>query len=71
MSVYLLKDIRKFRADSQLEAERLINSLKRKYDVTSHRMIRKDKKDETYFIVEVVISVNSEKEPFTSYTIED
>lgn len=71
MSVYLLKDIRKFRADSQLEAERLINSLKRQYDVTSHRMIRKDKKDETYFIVEVVISVNSEKEPFTSYTIED
>lgn len=70
MSTYLLREVKKFRADSQLEAERLIDSLKRRYDVTSHRMIRKDKKDETYFIVEIVISVNSEREPFTSYTIE-
>lgn len=70
MSTYLLKEVKKFRADSQLEAERLIDVLKRKYDVTSHRMIRKDRKDETYFIVEIVISVNSEREPFTSYTIE-
>lgn len=69
MSIYLLREVKKFRADSQLEAENLVLSLKRKYDVASQRIIRKDKKDETYFIVELVIQVNSEKEPFTTYSL--
>lgn len=69
MSIYLLKDVKKFRADSQLEAEKLINELKKKHDVSSHRVIRKDKKDETYFIVEITIQENLEKDPLTSYTL--
>lgn len=70
MSRYLLNQKMKFRADSQLEGETLINNLKKRFDVTSHKMVRKDKKDETYFIVEVVISVNSEKNPMDSYLLE-
>ena len=70
MSVYLLREVKKFRADSQLEAENLVLNLKRKYDVVSQHIIRKDKKDETYFIVEILISVNLEKDPFTTYTME-
>lgn len=69
MSRYLLSKKIKFRADSQLEADTLINHLKSKFDVTSHKMVRKDKKDETYFVVEVVISVNSESNPMDSYLL--
>ena len=71
MSKYLLREIKKFRADSEMEANQLVQHFKSKCDVTTHRIIRKDKKDETYFIVELVISVNSEKEPFSSYSLED
>ena len=70
MSRYLLKETKKFRADSQMEADSLVEYFKRKGDVTSSRIIRKDKKNETYFIVEITISVNNEKEPFTSFTME-
>lgn len=70
MSRYLLKETKKFRADSQMEADSLVEYFKRKRDVTSSRIIRKDKKNETYFIVEITISVNNEKEPFTSFTMD-
>lgn len=70
MSRYLLKETKKFRADSQMEADSLVEYFKRKGDVTSSRIIRKDKKNETYFIVEITISVNNEKEPFTSFTMD-
>ena len=70
MSRYLLKETKKFRADSQMEADSLVEYFKKKGDVTSSRIIRKDKKDETYFIVEITISVNNEKEPFTSFSME-
>ena len=70
MSRYLLKETKKFRADSQMEADSLVEYFKRKGDVTSSRIIRKDKKNETYFIVEITISVNNEKEPFTSFSME-
>lgn len=70
MSRYLLKETKKFRADSQMEADSLVEYFKKKGDVTSSRIIRKDKKDETYFIVEITISVNNEKEPFTSFTMD-
>ena len=71
MSIYLLREFKKFRCDSELEAERLMVEMKKKYDVVSKRVVRKDKKDETYFIVEISIAVNSEKEPYTSYSLED
>ena len=70
MSRYLLKETKKFRADSQMEADSLVEYFKKKGDVTSSRIIRKDKKDETYFIVEITISVNNEREPFTSFTMD-
>lgn len=70
MSRYLLKETKKFRADSQMEADSLVEYFKKKGDVTSSRIIRKDKRDETYFIVEITISVNNEKEPFTSFTMD-
>ena len=70
MSRYLLKETKKFRADSQMEADSLVEYFKKKGDVTSSRIIRKDKRDETYFIVEITISVNNEKEPFTSFSME-
>ena len=69
MSKYLLREIKKFRTDSEMEANQLVQHFKSKRDVTTHRIIRKDKKDETYFIVELVIQVNSEKEPFTTYSL--
>ena len=70
MSKYLLTQTMKFRCDSEMEANQLVQNFKSKYDVKSHRMIRKDKKDETYFIVEILISVNLEKDPFTTCTME-
>ena len=70
MSRYLLKETKKFRADSQMEADSLVEYFKKKGDVTSSRIIRKDKRDETYFIVEITISVNNEKEPLTSFTMD-
>ena len=69
MSRYLLREIKKFRTDSEMEANQLVQHFKSQCDVTTHRIIRKDKKDETYFIVELVIQVNSEKEPFTTYSL--
>ena len=69
MSKYLLREIKKFRTDSEIEANQLVQQFKSQCDVTTHRIIRKDKKDETYFIVELVIQVNSEKEPFTTYSL--
>ena len=69
MSKYLLREIKKFRTDSEIEANQLVQHFKSQCDVTTHRIIRRDKKDETYFIVELVIQVNSEKEPFTTYSL--
>ena len=69
MSKYLLREIKKFRTDSEMEANQLDQHFKSQCDVTTHRIIRKDKKDETYFIVDLVIQVNSEKEPFTTYSL--
>lgn len=70
MSRYLLKSINKFRADTQMEADSLVEHFKKKGDVTSSRIIRRDKKEETYFIVEITTSVNDEKEPNSSFTME-
>lgn len=70
MSKYLLRETKKFRTDSEMEANQLVMHFKSKFDVTSHRVIRRDKKDETYFIVEITISANDEKDPFNSYTME-
>lgn len=69
MSIYLLKEVKKFRADSALEASALVEKFKKERDVVSQKTIRKDKKDETYFIVEVTVEVNSEKNPFDSYPL--
>lgn len=71
MSKYLLKQVNKFRADSEMEANQLVTDFKRKHDVAAHRIIRRDKKDETYFLVEIVVSVNSEKDPNSSYSMEE
>lgn len=70
MSTYLLRQIMKFITDSEMEANQLVQNFKHKHNVIAHRIIRKDKKDNSYFIVEIVISVNLEKDPFTTYTIE-
>ena len=70
MSKYLLNNKMKFRADSEMEANQIVTHFKSKTDVKDHRVIRKDKKDETYFIVEITIQENLEKDPFTSYTLE-
>ena len=70
MGKYLLRQIMKFRADSENEANKLVSHFKQKHDVTTHRIVRKDKKDETYFVVEIVISENSEKEPDNAYILQ-
>lgn len=69
MSKYLLRQTMKFRTDSENEANELVSHFKSKNDVVSHRILRRDKREETYFIVEIVISVNAENEPFTSYIL--
>lgn len=70
MSKYLLRKTMKFRADSEQEANELVAYFKAKNDVVSHRIVRRDKRDETYFLVEIVISVNTENEPFTAYILD-
>ena len=71
MSKYLLTQVMKLRADSEMEANQLVIDFKRKYDVASHSIIRRDKRDETYFIVQINLVVNSEKEPITSFSMEE
>lgn len=69
MSKYLLREQKLFRADTEMEANQLVVDLKKKFDVSSSRITRRDKKDETYFIIEIRITVNSERDPSTSYSI--
>lgn len=69
MSKYLLKEVKTFKADTEGEANQLIQHFKTSKNVTSHAIIRKDKKDETYFIVQLVISENLEKDPSEAYIL--
>lgn len=69
MSRYLLKEVKTFRADTELEAASLIDKFKREYDVINHQSTRKEKKDETYYVVKITIRVNDEKYPNETYSI--
>lgn len=70
MSKYLLNETKKFRADSEMEANQIVKYFKENFDVSSHSIVRKIKKDDQYFIVQIIMSHNSEKEPMFSYNLE-
>lgn len=71
MSIYLLKDTKKFRCDSENEAERIVNAFKERFDVTKFEITRKTKKDDEYYVVTLTVSVNDEKEPVSAFIEEN
>lgn len=71
MSIYLLKETRRFRADSQLEGEQIILVCKQRYNVISSKLVKKEKRDDLYYLVEVVCSFNDEREPMDTLGSED
>ncbi|HAU85109.1 MAG TPA: hypothetical protein DCW90_06300 [Lachnospiraceae bacterium] len=68
MSKYLLKEVKTFRTDSELEAAALVDMYKVKYDVVSYSIVRKDKKDDSYFVVKITLYINDEKNPCETFS---
>jgi len=68
MSKYLLNEVKRFRVDSELEAQALVDSFRRQFDVVDYSITKKEKKDETYFLVKIKTMVNIEKDPCEAYT---
>lgn len=69
MSKYLLSEVLTFRCDMEMEAQRLVEQIKRTRDVVSHEIKRVEKKDETYYKVKVKTRVNSEDQPIDAYSL--
>lgn len=68
MSKFLLKEIKTFMVDTELEAQALVDGFRRKYDVVNHSISRKEKKEDVWFIVKITTRVNDEKDPCETYT---
>lgn len=70
MSKYLLKEAKRFRCDTEGEAEQLVEAFKEKNDVDSYEVKKKSTKTDEYFVVTVNLNFNTEKEPIFAYTEE-